>query len=128
MLFFLPHPAVRCSRFGSHFEAPKDFSYFYSLLLIYSIGKGFKMEKIIVGRFLFGRPSSSPNPTHFHARAGLPPVSRATVTGRRGSPVGAVFPQSPLCSAPRVSSPANFPLSSRPHVDCLHHPTVHLPS
>jgi hypothetical protein len=40
-------------------EDPKYFSYFYPLMLIYSIGKGFELEKIIVGRFLRGRPTPS---------------------------------------------------------------------
>jgi hypothetical protein len=45
-------------------EVPKYFSYFYSLLLTYSIGKEFKIEKIIVGRFLCGQPSSAPTPAY----------------------------------------------------------------
>jgi hypothetical protein len=124
----------RCGKYSnlapckfSHFsEAPKYFSYFYSLLLIYSIGKGFKMEKIVAGRFLCGQPSSAPNPAHLRARASLPPISCAAVAGRQGPTVRAVFPQSPPLLHACVSLPADFPSSSWPHIDCLHHPTVHL--
>jgi hypothetical protein len=45
------------------FEIPKYFSYFYSLLLIYSIGK------IVVGRFLCGWPSSAPTTAHLRVRS-----------------------------------------------------------
>jgi hypothetical protein len=73
------------------------------------IGKEFKMEKIIVGRFLHGWPARY----------------RTTITDKQGPPVGAIFPQSPLLRA-RVSSLANFPSSTRPPVERSHHLNVHL--
>jgi hypothetical protein len=61
------------------FEVPKYFSYFYSLLLIYSIGKRIKNRKIIVGRFLYGRPSAVVPPSLISPVSGplpfLAPVS-----------------------------------------------------
>jgi hypothetical protein len=50
---------------------------------------------------------------------------RAAVADRRGPPVGVVFPQSPLLCA-RVSSPAEFLSSRRPHIECSHHLNAHL--
>jgi hypothetical protein len=48
------------------FGCPQYFSYFYSLLLIYSIRKRIELGKITVCRFLRGWPSSAlprPNPS-----------------------------------------------------------------
>jgi hypothetical protein len=79
----------------SHFpKVPNYFFIFYSLLLIYSIGK------IVVDRFLRGRPSSAPIPAHLHARAGLLAHYRVTVADRwtlvRPSSPKSLLP----CSAP----------------------------
>jgi hypothetical protein len=49
----------------------------------------------------------------------------AAVTDRWGPPVEVIFPQSPLLRA-RVSSPAEFPSSSQPHIECSHHLNAHL--
>jgi hypothetical protein len=107
------------------FEVCNYFSYFYSLLPTYSIEKEFKMEKLIVGRFLHGQPSSASTPVHLYAQASLSACYHAAVADRWGPPVGAVLPQSPLLRA-RVSSSAKFLSSSRPPIECSHHLNVHL--
>jgi hypothetical protein len=96
-------------------EVPNYFSYFYSLLLVYSIGNGFKMKKISVGRFLYGRPSSAPTLAHLHTRAGLPARYRTTVTDKRGSPVGSSSPKSsPVARS--MALPPQFPPMCRPPI------------
>jgi hypothetical protein len=45
------------------YEIPNYFSYFYSLLLIYLI------EKIVVGRFLYGRARTPPTLAHLRVRS-----------------------------------------------------------
>jgi hypothetical protein len=104
-----------------HFsEVSKYFSYFYSLLLVYSIGKGFKLEKISVGRFLYGRPSSAPTPAHLHVRASLPARYCTTVAVRRGPPVGVVFPQIlPGCALAGIAAAIPVAASST-----RHHPII----
>jgi hypothetical protein len=56
------------------------------------------MEKIIVGRFLRGRPSLARTPAHLRARAGLLAHYRATIADRRGR-----LPPIPPAPRPRVA-------------------------
>jgi hypothetical protein len=85
----------------SHFsKVPKYFSYFYSLLLIYSIEKRFKLEKNHRGPFslLSTQRCSASGPDL--ARKQPITVSRAAIADRRSPPVSPLFPQIPLvCSS-----------------------------
>jgi hypothetical protein len=54
-------------------EVPKYSSYFYSLLVIYSIRKRIKNGKIVVGCFLYGRPSAAVPPSPISCVSGLLP-------------------------------------------------------
>jgi hypothetical protein len=81
-------------------KVPKYFSYFYSLLLIYSIEKRFKLEKNHRGPFslLSTQRCSASGPDL--ARKQPVTVSRAAIADRRSPPVSPLFPQIPLvCSS-----------------------------
>jgi hypothetical protein len=65
------------------------------------------MEKIVVGHFLSGWPSSVPTPAHLQARARLPARYRAAIIDRRGSHVSSLFPQIPQ-QRPRVTGGTDF--------------------
>jgi hypothetical protein len=74
------------------------------------------MEKIIVGRFLYGRPSSAPTPAHLRARAGLLARYRATITDRCGPLASSLFPQISPPLLGRVATQAKLPATRRPPV------------
>jgi hypothetical protein len=101
---------------NSHFsKIPKIFSHFYSLLLIYSIGKGIQIGNIVVGCFLHGRPSSVPTPAHLRARAG-PPAVTAPPSLIDGARLSALLPRIPPPMLTHVATPAELSPPSRPPI------------
>jgi hypothetical protein len=63
--------------------------------------KEFKMEKIIVGRFLRGRPSSAPTPDSLPRAKPARYRARASVADGWDLPVSSLFSQFPFSARPR---------------------------
>jgi hypothetical protein len=74
-----------------------------------------------VGRFLRGRPSSAPTPTHLLARPGLPAHYHVAVTDKRGQPVNSLFPQIFPHLLARVATPDKLPATGRSPITTPYH-------
>jgi hypothetical protein len=79
------------------------------------------MEKIVVGSFLCGRPSSAPTPAHFRVQAGLPARYHTAVDDRRGPSVSSLFPQISPPLLARVATPAKLPTMGQPPITTPRH-------
>jgi hypothetical protein len=91
--------------------------------------KEFKMRKIIVGRFLRGRPSSASTPDPLPHVKSACYRARALVIDGQDPPVNFLFPQFPSSTRPcgNVGRIAIEELTTRHHPASQGWPLVHLP-
>jgi hypothetical protein len=106
---YLNLPLCKISHFS---EICKYFSYFYSLMLIYSIGKMIKNRKIVVGHFLHGRPSSAPTLAHLLVRSR--PAPSASSGRCQVGPGTSRTPRVSLTSSRAGNCHAPYPLPLKP--------------
>jgi hypothetical protein len=91
------------------------------------MGKEFQKGKSFADHFPPRRPASTPPRPTFVREPSLPPAF-ALPSLTTGTHLSGLSPPNPPLLHTRVSSPAEFPSSSQPHVECSRHLNAHMSS